>query len=176
MNGFEQRTYRERDQLAESVSQLATVVRVADNSGRDASLERFLYLLNQDSVEYTVDGDTMEVPPVVLADVTSTQIADARITAHFEVKLHNEDNKTAQVEAEQSGGFKIPFGAAHVNFSAKESVAIEHKRSSDMTSTLEVEIGMRETTAPEGQLKLIDRLLSRTLNKEDTSKPDTPSS
>lgn len=155
---LEARSYRERDQLAASVSALVGTVREADCAGRDEALNRFMAVVDKGNIETKV-GDTMaSIPAAALADLRSAQINSANIRAHFEIKVHRESGKNIDIQAKQEGGWKGLFGPS-VSFSATEGVAIQHKRSSDMSSTMDVEISMAETTAPEGQMKLQDILI-----------------
>ena len=156
---LEGRSVRERDQLANTVAVLTDTVRVADSRGRDGAVDRFLRIVDQGNIDTKIGDTDVSVPVAAVADLKSAQIAEANIAASLEIKVHRENNTDKSLNAKQEGGWKGLFGP-QVSFSATQGISDSRKRSSDMSSTMDVNISMRETEAPEGQLKLQDIFVS----------------
>lgn len=102
---------------------------------------------------------TISVPPIAIYDMKVIGFESVTFKSHMEVKAHQEESshKGGGFKASGSVGFGIgPIKAGSIKLSGSMSVSNDRKRSSDYTSTMDVEAIWSRQEASEGLMKIVD--------------------
>ena len=146
----------------------------ADNMAKDATIHRYISLLEQGNVEFKANTTLigmeekletgLSMPAIAVAPIEPIVVEEAELSMSMTVSAHQETSLAvdAGVEAEGTAGLGIGPFQAKVKIKASVSVKSDKKRSSDYSATTDVRVRLRQGTPPEGLQKVIDALVANT--------------
>ena len=171
--------YAEREKqfnqgLGQVIGDFAVAAVEADNMAKDATIQRYISLLEQGNVDFKASTTLVgmdeslqtgiSVPAIAVAPIDPIVVEEAELHMSMTVSAHTEETigTNSQIDAEGSAGVGIGPFQAKVKIKASVSVKTDKKRSSDYSATTDARIRLVQGTPPEGLMKIIDALSANT--------------
>ena len=182
-DGFEKKEADWNSALGQKLGDAAVAIVEADSLAKDKMIERTTKLLEMDNAEMrteiTIVGmdakmeSGVSVPPITIVNNQPLVVDDATIKTSLEVREHAGNTTKTKVENETTAGANFGFfgQGGSVNTTVRGGVTNERKRTSDYTSTMDVEIHMKQGDVPEGLAIIMDGMMEcvkigQTINQE----------
>lgn len=160
-DGFADKETAWNNALGKKVGDYCVALVNADSLAKDAQIERTMDLLAKDNVDMSVSvgiigmDNPLEVgvstPPITLVDNTPIVIDDTHLKMSLDVHEMASNTTVTKVSSDTEAGANFGFfgqgGSVKEVFHA--GVDNTRKRTSDYTSTMEVEVHMKQAAPPE---------------------------
>ena len=164
-------TAREKQYAKTMAGQLGTFttsIVLADGMAKDAAAERFFKVAERPNLkiqtEVSLIGNDQPftigvmVPPVMVTKTGPIEIAEATLSLGMNVSAHQESEKGTDAKIDSTT--KVTGGWGPVKFSqtVRTSIAVRSlkKRSSDYSAHCDVDVTMKQSDPPEGQMVILD--------------------
>ena len=182
MPEYESRERKFNSGLGETMGSFAIAAVEADSAAKDATIERYVNLLERGNVEFKTETSLvgmdqklevgMSVPVISVAPIEPIVVEEAEIKMSMSVSAHQEQSDVLSkqrdtdttIEAEVSGRVG-PFGVrvkSRTRIKASMSTSSEKKRSSDYSATTDARMLLKQAPPPEGLMKILDAITAVT--------------
>ena len=172
MAEYAEREKRFNNGLGEVMGDFAVAVVEADNAAKDATIDRYVTLLEKGNVDFATSTSLIgidepletriSVPVISIAPVDPIVVDEAEIemsmTVSAETSQSDSLRSTTESDTEISGG--IGIFKVKTRIKANVSVDKEKKRRSDYTATTNARLHMRQGEPPETLSKIMDSITS----------------
>ena len=179
--------FAEREQafnsgLGETMGSFAIAAVEADSAAKDATIERYINLLERGNVDFKTDTTLvgmdeklevgLSVPVISVAPIEPIVVDEAEIKMSMTVSAHQEqsDSRRKQKDTDQDIEVALrakigPFSASvksRTRIKASLATSSDKKRSSDYSATTDARMLLKQGPPPEGLMKVMDAITSVT--------------
>ena len=170
MAEYANRERQKFNDLGNQLGGIVTALAAADSATKAATLDRQIQILGMDNLKATAKTSIInhasplevhyDVPAAVISDMRSLVINEAVIDTTMNVNASTEDNLNIKSDTSVGGEGSIGFGMfkATAKFSSTVGVDKSIRRKSDYSSSLQINIRMGQSDAPEGIMRIIDSM------------------
>lgn len=170
MAEYEHRERQKFNDLGNQLGGIVTALAAADSATKAATLDRQIQILGMENLKASAKTSIInhasplevhyDVPAAVISDMRSLVINEAVIDTTMNVTASTEDNLDVRSETTAGGEGSVGFGLfkATAKFSSTVGVDKTVRRRSDYSSSLQINIRMGQSDAPEGIMRIIDSM------------------
>lgn len=156
--------------LGNQLGGIVTALAAADSATKAATLDRQIQILGMENLKASAKTSIInhasplevhyDVPAAVISDMRSLVINEAVIDTTMNVTASTEDNLDVRSETTAGGEGSVGFGLfkATAKFSSTVGVDKTVRQRSDYSSSLQINIRMGQSDAPEGIMRIIDSM------------------
>ena len=159
--------------LGSMLGEFAKAVVEADSMAKDASIARYIELLERGNVDFRTNTSLIgmeqdletgiSVPTIAVAPIEPIVVEEAEIKTCMTVNAHQESS--SEIKSTTKGHASTGFGMHKAGLSAMVSTDHNKKRSTDQSNTTEVRMRFVQGVAPIGLARIVDALSGPVLMK-----------